>query len=391
MPGDNGNVKKQKRTKKQHYIAQSLIRIFFESDSVFERNIKSGDVYKRSIKDTMCMSNSYELPFFGDNYLEDLFAGSIDADSSTLVKKIISLLNSEEIELARLSLFKGIRMFLINYYKSITSLIHMSNDNLKKDDSSVVRMIDKIFDTKYIDRLAELLCTKYTLYFVENLKENFLMSDQYVSTCSLRFQSRFVNASNREIGMKDTIIMIPLSKKYYALFINGSPKLFDNLNEQEINILSENQICSINKVILNNSYEKCIASDKADLEKIKKETTSHGDSMACVHFASGKSNSFKLKREVFLEDSEYELYKYYDSATWATEPYRNCGVNEKCPCGSGRKYKKCCKSKVDRCKRVRYTINYNQNDVVIDERLGFEEPIRLPKYKTDEISKLFKK
>ena len=61
------------------------------------------------------------------------------------------------------------------------------------------------------------------------------------------------------------------------------------------------------------------------------------------------------------------------------------------PCDSGRKYKKCCKSKVDRCKRVRYTINYNQNDVVIDESLGFEEPIRLPKYKTDEISKLFKK
>ena len=61
------------------------------------------------------------------------------------------------------------------------------------------------------------------------------------------------------------------------------------------------------------------------------------------------------------------------------------------PCGSGIKYKRCCKAKVDRCKHIMYTINYNQNDVVIDEILGFEEPIQLPNYKTEEISKLFRR
>ena len=81
------------RTKKQHDIAQSIIKEFFDSSSIYEKNLHNGKIYKVSISNTMCMSNSYEFPLFDDNFLEDLFARSIDPDSSTLIKKLKSVIS----------------------------------------------------------------------------------------------------------------------------------------------------------------------------------------------------------------------------------------------------------------------------------------------------------
>ena len=64
-------------------------------------------------------------------------------------------------------IFKNIRIFLINYYKSITSMIHMSKEISKKDNSSIVRMVNTIFNMPYIDRLSELLCTGYDFSIIK--------------------------------------------------------------------------------------------------------------------------------------------------------------------------------------------------------------------------------
>ena len=66
---------KTKRTKKQHYIAQGVIKAFFDSSNIYEKNVHSGKTYKTSVNNTMCMSDSYEFPLFDDNYLENLFKG----------------------------------------------------------------------------------------------------------------------------------------------------------------------------------------------------------------------------------------------------------------------------------------------------------------------------
>ena len=97
---------KTKRTKKQHYIAQGVIKAFFDSSNIYEKNVHSGKVYKTSVNNTMCMSDSYEFSLFGDNYLENLFATSIDEDSSKLVKDLKELLNDSNYSGANNKIFK---------------------------------------------------------------------------------------------------------------------------------------------------------------------------------------------------------------------------------------------------------------------------------------------
>lgn len=250
---------KTNRTKKQHYIAQSIIKEFFDVDSLYEKNIHSNNVYKTSIKNTMCMSNSYEVPLLEDNSLEDLFATSIDVDSSKMIKELKRFLDKRNYEEAKKTIFKKIRIFLINYYKSVTSLIHMSADMSKKDDSSIIRMIKTIFNMPYIDRISEILCKEYDFTIIKSFSENFVLSDQFIATCSLKFMGRFVNISNREIGIKNTVVLIPISKKYYGIFVNGSLPDNFNIDFDSINELSESQTNAINNIIFNNSYEKCIS------------------------------------------------------------------------------------------------------------------------------------
>lgn len=384
-------MSKQNRTKKQHYIAQGLIKNFFGSDNIYEKNIKLNRTYKVSVEDTMCMNNSYEVPYFKDNFLEDLFAQSIDVDSSNSIREIINLLDERNVDIALKNINKYLRMFLINYYKSITSLIHFSNDVSKKDESSILRMMDKIFNIKYIDRIVEILRTGYDQYIIGSNSEKFYLSDQYISTCSLTFKGRFVNISNREIGLKGTMVLIPLSKKYYVLFINGRIPEELNIKKDIINILNEIQIEKINSVIYNNSYEKCLSNDRDLLEKNKKQKSTFGDSMAAIGFADGQSSTYKIKQEIFFENSEYELYEYYNRLDWASEKFKNCKVNDRCPCGSNIKYKKCCKNKVDRCNTILNNMHYNQSALMINDKLGFEDPILLPQYIGDDMKKIFNK
>ena len=380
---------KTNRTKKQHYIAQGIIREFFDSNSIYEKNLHNGKIYKGSVNNTMCMSNSYEFPLFNDNFLEDLFARSIDPDSSRLIAKLKKLLDNDKYVEAKDIIFKSIRMFLINYYKSVTSLIHMSKETSKKDDSSIVRMINRIFNMPYIDRISDILCTCYDFAIIKSKDSNFVLSDQYISTCSLKFMGRFINLSNREIGLKNTVVLIPISKDYYGIFINGElPSDFD-ITLSNINYLTENQTKIINSIIFNNSYDKCISLNEKELLDLKKENSTCGDSMAMAKFNSGDSAAFKIKQEVFFTKEEYEMYQYFERYEWTNKEYKKCGVNRLCPCGSNKKYKKCCKDKVERCIRILNIMHFQQDELLINKKLGFEKPVQLSNYEQSELQKEF--
>lgn len=126
------------------------------------------------------------------------------------------MLNDSNYSGAKNKIFKYIRMLLINYYKSVTSLIHMSTDMSKKDQSSIARMINTIFNMPYIDHISEILLTGYDFAIIKSYNEDFVLCDQFIATCSLKFMGRFLNLSNREIGLKNTVVLIPISKNYYA-------------------------------------------------------------------------------------------------------------------------------------------------------------------------------
>lgn len=380
---------KTKRTKKQHYIAQGVIKAFFDSSNIYEKNVHSGKTYKTSVNNTMCMSDSYEFPLFDDNYLENLFATSIDEDSSKLIKELKELLNNNNYIDAKNRIFKCIRMFLINYYKSVTSLIHMSKDMSKKDQGSIARMINTIFNIPYIDRISEILLTGYDFAIIKSCNEDFVLCDQFIATCSLKFIGRFINLSNREIGLKNTVVLIPISKNYYAMFINGQlPDSFDVVLDC-INELSESQTQIINNIVFNNSYEKCISLNENEINQLEKKNSTFGDSMAIAKFNSGNSATFKIKQEVFFTDDEYEMYQYFETYEWTDKKFKNCGVNSLCPCGSAKKYKKCCKDKVERCNRILYTMHYQQDNLMINKKLGFEEPVQLSNYEHSELERKF--
>lgn len=380
---------KNKRTKKQHYIAQGIIKTFFDSEKIYEKNVHNEKIYGASVNNTMCMNDSYEIPLFEDNFLEDLFAISIDENSSILLNELKTLLNDNKFLEAKVKIFKCIRIFLIDYYKSVTSLIHMSKDISKKDDNSIIRMVNTIFNMPYIDRISELLLTGYDFSIIKSNNGNFILSDQFISTCSTKFMGKFINMSNREIGLKNTIVLIPISKDYYGVFINGKLPVDFEINLNDINELTEKQTEIINNIIYNNSYEKCISLNEKEISQVYKEKTPFGDSMALVSFGSGKKASFKTKQEVYFTKDEYDMYKYFESYKWADAKFKNCGVNSLCPCGSKKKYKKCCRNKVEECKRILNKMQNQQDELFINKKLGIEEPVQLTNYETLELQKEF--
>lgn len=56
----------------------------------------------------------------------------------------------------------------------------------------------------------------------------------------------------------------------------------------------------------------------------------------------GKEYNYKML-EILIEhlESPYDMW-YVDETTVIKQEYKNIGRNDRCPCGSGRKYKKCC-------------------------------------------------
>lgn len=130
-------------------------------------------------------------------------------------------------------------------------------------------------------------------------------------------------------------------------------------------------------------------SNEKEINQLEKKNSTFGDSMAIAKFNSGNSAAFKIKQEVFFTDDEYEMYQYFETYEWSDKKFKNCGVNSLCPCGNTKKYKKCCKNKVERCNRILYTMHYQQDNLMINKKLGFEDPVQLSNYEHSELERKF--
>lgn len=227
----------------------------------------------------------------------------------------------------------------------------------------VERMLLNIMDIRYINGLINTICNCYKCAIICDDSKRFLLSDQYVATVALKYKNHFSNASNRQIGMKDTMILIPLSSKFYITFYDGRRPQY--VKENEINILEKNEIQLINDVIYQNSYVKCVGTSELELERVKQvnfETASPTKSI--MIYSDGTIQDNIVKREVFYYDEDRDMNAHFFEyiSTYKTIIKGKIGRNDKCVCGSGKKYKKCCLKKYEEAARILRDI-FNQKNV----------------------------
>lgn len=224
--------------------------------------------------------------------------------------------------------------------------------------------------TIYINSLSKTLTDYYDFAIIKSVGAEFLLSDQYLSTVALAIKNRFMSESNRHMGMKDVMLLIPISANYYVALYDGDKPGYISLND--VNSLSQEQIDEVNEVIINNSYLKCIGKDKASLQRVlpKFEYKSPAGTMAG---GSGFTFGATLKKEVFLYKRDRLAWELFTGLEFGR--YINLQRNEKCACGSGKKYKNCCIEIGEICKRMYKDIEYKRCDYLVNDAAVIERPL----------------
>lgn len=114
---------------------------------------------------------------------------------------------------------------------------------------------------------------------------------------------------------------------------------------------------------------------------------------SAMKYSDGSIQDRIIKREVFFyeEDKDMNAHSFDYMSTYKTSIEGKIGRNDKCVCGSGKKYKKCCISKYEKAARILQDI-YNQKNVdytipgarvVEDSILEYEGPQEKLKNKHD--------
>lgn len=112
-----------------------------------------------------------------------------------------------------------------------------------------------------------------------------------------------------------------------------------------------------------------------------------------MKFSDGNIQDCIVKREVFYyeEDRDMNAHWFEYLSTYKTNIEGKIGRNDKCVCGSGRKYKKCCLKKYEEAARILRDV-YNQKNIdykipgsriVEDSILEYEGPQDKMKNKHD--------
>lgn len=333
------------KTKNQHYIPQSILANFAnDKGQVAEALVQHKKIYSTNYRQSMSERHTYEHPDIEVNFLENAF-GKIESYFAPGMREIISNLESDSVNIEEIKKQVEIYMkdFLIFYYRSGALLNEFAFDGLNENDK-IPLMLEKIMDSNYLTRLSETIITFYNFAIIKSESSNFLLGDQYVSTAALSIKGQYTNISNRHLGLKDVLMLIPLSSKYYIVYSNGNTPNF--IRNNKINILSSDEVCEINKTIMNNSYVKCIGQHKIPLEIIIENFKYQSPSRSIMAFKSGVKTAALGKKEVFFYEDDIEQWNFFRELKHVIN--KDTKRNDFCKCGSGKKYKKCCLNKSER-------------------------------------------
>lgn len=377
------------RTKNQHFIAQCILNTFFSDWHIYETLIQNKTTYKTTIKKTMMFSNSYETKYLPDNLLEDFFASAIDGKTADYSKTIIqNIKDNVEFKIIKDNIYEALYYYVVAYYKSLCSLIRFGSDlSTLKNDEAMIKLLQRIFNKNYIIELITTMIEGYDLCIIKSPNNNFYLGDQFITTASLDFKGQYINLSNREIGMSNIIILIPLNTSYYIVLFNGDVSEFNFETDKIIEVSSKLEK-KINDWIILNSEKKFVSNEPVILEN-NNYNTYKSDITTLLGYNNGKQEMYKIKKEIFATEKAQSLYEHWHNFDWGTR--KGTPVNNKCPCGSNIKYKKCCKKMDDECQTILYKMHYTNHSHLHAFQNGIcEMPIELPMLQSNNMLKVMK-
>lgn len=363
-------------TKNQHYIPQSLLKHFSNRGKLFEVLTQERKIFPTTVDKTMCENYTYEHDRLLTNTIEKFFS-RIEGITSPAVQQLIDLIGGIEngnksVEEFVTNFSEILGYLLIYYYRSGALLTEFSTFNKTE---KVPLLSEKILNESYINNLAKLILEFYNFAIIES-DNDFLLSDQFISTSAFRAKAQFFDISNRHIGLNEIIILIPLSSSFYAVFWDTKTSFF--LESNKINKLNTEQIKLINASIINNSYTKCVGKK---VESIESVIDDYQWGSPVQIFAGGNPDNFHMgavkKKEVFFYKEEQDAYDMFSHATFVQ--YRDLKRNDPCACGSGKKFKKCHESTYKRCQSIGLFMQKSQRQVMRDSAVCgvpfIEQPI----------------
>lgn len=347
--------------KNQHYIPRCVLKHFSnEKEQVYEALVEKRKHYITNYKNSMAERYTYEHQYLEMNFLENQFT-ELENIYSPAIDNILKLLKAcDEVDTHIVDIKKCVdeilNIMIIFYYRS-GALLHEFSFQTKIKDYRITLLLENILNSDYIRKLSNVISEYYSFAIVKSVNEELLLSDQYISTAALSIKSRFANLSNRHMGLKDVILLIPISSCYYIVYYHG--KKPDYLKNDKINLLDNFQINELNEIIINNSYVKCIAkSDKALLESLM-SFEFRSPSATYMSYSTGALSGATLKKEIFFYKSDNAIWEEFTSHDWMK--HSDVKRNDKCACGSGRKFKNCCRDIFNGSKRIMDDIVYFQD------------------------------
>lgn len=351
-------------TKNQHYIPQSLLRYFADSNErLFEVLLNEKKIYPTNIEKSMCETYTYEDEKLPVNAVENYFI-NIEGEVASLVRNLIDSIKKIKnkeigIEVTKKIVEDLLGRFIVFYYRSGTLLTEFSSIN-KKD--KIPLLSDKILNFNYINKLAGSIVKFYKFAIIES-SDDFLLSDQFISTSALKIKTQFFDLSNRHIGLNETLILIPVSSSYYIVYWSTKDDFI--FEADKINIVDEAKLKLINDTIINNSYVKCVGKKKERIEEVLER---HRISSPTRVYAGGNPPGYYMgsikKKEVFFYEEERKAYALLEHMTIMS--YRNLGRNDKCACKSGKKFKKCHLDAYNKIEKVMQTFGRSDRDNIRD-------------------------
>lgn len=346
--------------KNQHYVSQFILKRFAnKSNQVYEFLISNNRFYITNTNKAMSEKYIYEHEHLKKNSLESIFS-EIEGKFANEFYKIESYINKQDFQNVARIISSNLYEILIFYYRSGALLHEFSSryDSISQEEK-IELLISKIINIDYLIALSQSIIKGYKWSVIKSNNSNFLLSDQFISTAALSIKGRFLNVSNRQMGMKDVIILIPMSKDYYFVFFNGKKPYY--LNDYAYSELTDKETLEINRVILNNSYKKCIAPVDTQFENILPYFEKESPSSSFAKYTDGVHKEFIIKKELFFYEEDSSTFEFIIGGKVFS--YRKLKRNDMCKCGSKLKFKKCCH---DYVKKAEYTINRMQ--MLIDQR-----------------------
>lgn len=326
----------------QHYIPQCVLKHFSNhKNQVVEALLIKNKIYKTNYSQSMSEKHIYEHPSLEINSVEKTFS-KIEGYFSKAIENILNTLSLHnegkvKFEDIQITAEKYMREFIVFYYRS-GALLHEFSFMQENENIRIEHLLKNILDSSYIGDLGTTIKKYYTFSIIKSEDKAFLLSDQYLSTAALGIKGRFLNISNRHLGMKDVILLIPLSSEYYIAYCNGQSPNY--IYPEKVNTLTISQLKEINKVIINNSYKKCIGLQEFSMKEAMADFENVSPAISLGHYDSGDKVGATLKKEVFFFNIDQQRWKFFNDAKFVK--YQHTKRNDKCPCNSSKKYKKCC-------------------------------------------------